>query len=283
MPAVQRHHPAVQQLLRPHPLPPEVVHDQDSVVGLHLNRAAVIPRVGVELQVEHVDGQFAAHQHRRAPAPHPARIVSVAPGPSISLWMMGSYSTMICPSTSIACGHPHIRPRRAPATWFPRSRSCLRPPARARRSSSRNSARSQSGPGSARRSPCCRTPAPHPASAPPPCARSACAPAPRSWPAKPEPPRCTGIATAVPWRAPAPAPSERWSARCPPCPSPGKVARSASTCTSSSATGWLTCRWRARSRVESAPHTYIVFSASSSTTARRMPSSAVDRGRYSGP
>ena len=72
--ALERHDPAVQQVLRTHPLAAEVVDQEDAAVGLQLQRRLVELRQRVERQVEHVERELAADHHDRTADAHPAPI-----------------------------------------------------------------------------------------------------------------------------------------------------------------------------------------------------------------
>src|SRR5690349_21711304 len=62
--ALERHDPAVQQVLRTHPLTTEVVHQEDAAIGLELQRRFVEARQRIESQIEHVERELAAdHDH----------------------------------------------------------------------------------------------------------------------------------------------------------------------------------------------------------------------------
>src|SRR5919198_128998 len=69
--ALERHDPAVQQLLRADALPSEVVDEEHAAVGLQLNRRFVELRERVERQVELVERQLAADHDDRTANPHP--------------------------------------------------------------------------------------------------------------------------------------------------------------------------------------------------------------------
>src|SRR3990167_140914 len=55
-----RHDPAVEQIDRRHPLPTEVVDDENAVTRLELQRRLVQAGVRVEANIQHIQGQFAA-------------------------------------------------------------------------------------------------------------------------------------------------------------------------------------------------------------------------------
>src|SRR4030042_529329 len=63
------------KLLGAAPLASKIVYDQHAVVRFHLDRPGVKLRAGIELQVEHLDGQFPAHQNTRPPAQHPTAVM----------------------------------------------------------------------------------------------------------------------------------------------------------------------------------------------------------------
>src|SRR5579863_6117137 len=72
--AIERHDPAVEQIPRRNHLASEVVDQQDSVVGLHLQRGAVGAAGLVLLQIEHAGDEFSANGYERPPADGPARV-----------------------------------------------------------------------------------------------------------------------------------------------------------------------------------------------------------------
>ena len=63
--ALERHNPAIEQLLGPHALAPEVVHEKYAAVRLELEWRFVELVNGVEREVEHVERQLTAHHHDR--------------------------------------------------------------------------------------------------------------------------------------------------------------------------------------------------------------------------
>ena len=101
--ALERHDPAVEQILRPHPLPAEVVHQEHAAVGLQLQRRFVELRERVERQVEHVERQLAADDDDRTPDAHPAPVARrrgddarrVRLSASSDSWVIGSYIVMM--------------------------------------------------------------------------------------------------------------------------------------------------------------------------------------------
>ena len=76
---LQRHDPTVQKGLRADQLAAEVVNDKTAAQGLHMQGSLVEVRRGVEAEIEHLQRQFAAGDHKGPPARNPARVVFVAP------------------------------------------------------------------------------------------------------------------------------------------------------------------------------------------------------------
>src|SRR5579862_4062652 len=72
--AIQWNHPPVKQFFGTKPLPSKVVDDQHSVVGLHLHGRCIELCDRVHMQLEHLDGEFAANQDRRSMAQNPTLI-----------------------------------------------------------------------------------------------------------------------------------------------------------------------------------------------------------------
>src|SRR5260370_24322348 len=64
--AIERRHPAIEKLIGPHALPPEVVQNQHSIVRFQLERGSVKVARTAELQVYHFGTQFPPREH--APA-----------------------------------------------------------------------------------------------------------------------------------------------------------------------------------------------------------------------
>src|SRR5262245_22206543 len=72
--ALERHDPAVQEVLRADALPAEVVHDEHAAVRLELQRRLVELGQRVERQLHHVERELAADGHDRPSNPHPAPV-----------------------------------------------------------------------------------------------------------------------------------------------------------------------------------------------------------------
>ena len=73
-PVLERHDPAVQQLVGPNPLAPEVVHEEHAADRLHVNRRLVEFRDRIEREVELIERQLAADHHHRTADAHPPSI-----------------------------------------------------------------------------------------------------------------------------------------------------------------------------------------------------------------
>ena len=72
--ALERHDPAVEELVGPDALTAEVVHQEHAAVGAQLQRRLVEPRQRVEGEVELIERQLAAHHDDRTPDAHPAAV-----------------------------------------------------------------------------------------------------------------------------------------------------------------------------------------------------------------
>ena len=72
---LQRHDPAVQQLVGRGPLAAEIVQQENASVGLEVQRGFVVTPGGIVDQIQVVQGQFAADQNERPPDVHPPLVV----------------------------------------------------------------------------------------------------------------------------------------------------------------------------------------------------------------
>jgi hypothetical protein len=73
-PALERHDPAVDEIVGLHALTAEVVGDEDTAGGLQVGGRLVALRDGIEAEVEHLDVELAAGHDDRATAAHPALV-----------------------------------------------------------------------------------------------------------------------------------------------------------------------------------------------------------------
>src|SRR5687768_98705 len=73
--ALERQHPAVENLLGPRDLAPEIVNDEYTAGHLRVQRRLVVEADRIVLQVEHVHRQLAAGHDDRAGAPHPPPVI----------------------------------------------------------------------------------------------------------------------------------------------------------------------------------------------------------------
>ncbi len=72
--AIERDHPAVEQLLGTDALAPEVVDDEQAVVGLHLERRGIVLRARIVLEIQHLHRQLAADHDARPFAQDPPAV-----------------------------------------------------------------------------------------------------------------------------------------------------------------------------------------------------------------
>ena len=73
-PSLHRADPAVQKIVRPHQLPTEIVDDESAANGLHVQRCLVKPCVGIEVEVQHGEGQLAPRNGQGPPNGNPASV-----------------------------------------------------------------------------------------------------------------------------------------------------------------------------------------------------------------
>jgi hypothetical protein len=73
-PVFHRDDPAVEKVSGRDHLAAEVVHQEDSAVGLELDWRLVELDQGVEGQIEHGEGELASGEHHGATAPYPAGV-----------------------------------------------------------------------------------------------------------------------------------------------------------------------------------------------------------------
>src|SRR5690606_41032325 len=73
-PAFKLNDPAIEQVFGADKLATEVVDDEGAVGRLHMQRCLIIFGMGVEAEIKHLARQFAARNHTRSFARHPAPV-----------------------------------------------------------------------------------------------------------------------------------------------------------------------------------------------------------------
>src|SRR3989304_2070527 len=72
--AVEGDNPAVEKFFRADALAAEIINDEDAIIGLHLQGSGVIPGERIELEIQHLDGELAAHTDTGPATEHPTLV-----------------------------------------------------------------------------------------------------------------------------------------------------------------------------------------------------------------